>query len=70
MQNIKTKIIYILRLIWAAWPLILISLLLLNYHIDSCYDVEHGVWDYKQFSCRKDCLKWTWRDGCIPLEED
>ena len=70
MQNIKSGIIYILRLFWAAWPLILIGLLLLEYHIGSCYDGGRGVWDSKHFTCRTDCLKWTWKDGCIPLEED
>jgi hypothetical protein len=38
--------------------------------IDFCLDTAHGVWDYDQKRCRQDCLKWTEREKCIPLDAD
>ena len=38
--------------------------------IDSCLDSGKGVWDYDQKRCRHDCLKWTEREKCIPLDAD
>ena len=35
---------------------------------DICLDSEHGVWDSNQNICRHDCLKWTEKEGCIPLD--
>ena len=37
-----------------------------QYH---CAD-DGGVWDYDQKICRHDCLKWTEREKCIPLDAD
>ena len=38
--------------------------------VDTCFDIEHGVWDPEQKRCRHDCLKWTEREKCIPLDAD
>ena len=37
---------------------------------DFCMDTAHGVWDPEQKRCRHDCLKWTEREKCIPLDAD
>ena len=34
---------------------------------DICLDSEGGVWDLDHNICRHDCLKWTKKEGCIPL---
>lgn len=70
MKNIPKYLKYTLKLILAAWPLILIGLIIWN-DLYPSHCLEHGgVWDYKQMKCRKDCIKWNWKHGCIPLPID
>ena len=33
----------------------------------ACLD-NKGVWDRKNKVCRYDCLKWTDKEGCVPLK--
>lgn len=34
-----------------------------------CVSEGHGVWDYEQKICRKDCIKWDWERGCVKEED-
>ena len=63
------KLKHILRIVLAA-GLLLIGFILYVY-LSSGDCLEHGgVWDYKQMKCRKDCITWNWRYGCVPIPDD
>ena len=52
-------------LVYGVWSCVYYYLV-----VDTCFDIEHGVWDPEQKRCRQDCLKWTEREKCIPLDAD
>jgi hypothetical protein len=64
MKNIK-------RFLWFCLMVMFVILLFvfLFFALDSegaCLD-NKGVWDRKNKVCRYDCLKWTDKEGCVPL---
>ena len=50
--------------------IILICSLVIFLYFDEpgyCLDTQHGVWDYAENRCRKDCLTWNSKYGCVQM---
>lgn len=69
MTNIRNIFMQTLRMIWAAWPLIILLAVLHFFLFDNdmwCLD-HKMIYDPVQKICRDDCLTWDDKTGCVPL---
>ena len=72
MTGIKKIIFRILKLIFymTLTAIVLFCLLVIFLYFDEpgyCLDTQHGVWDYAENRCRKDCLTWNSKYGCVQM---
>ena len=70
---IKTVFLTIMKLVLTGIIalLTLCFVVLVLYFFDesgSCMDLD-GVWDDEQKICRYDCLAWSKKTGCVPLDK-